>query len=615
MKAKVCAFDPNSFANTDEVITKHSHLQLSVDFDRRTVKGRVSHTLQGVSLNGAQLVTLDTSHLTVTQVYEGQTELQFAVEQRDALFGSPLTIILPQMLKLDQTITVTIVFETTQHCTALQWLEPTQTAGRQLPYVFTQCQAIHARSLLPCQDTPSVKITYSAELTVPVAFQAVMSAIRTNESISAGSKICSFRQATAIPSYLIAFAVGNLVGKKVGPRTTVWSEPEIIDAAAAEFDDTERFVAAGEALLTPYEWGVYDLLVLPASFPYGGMENPCLTFVTPTLLAGDKSLVDVIIHEISHSWMGNLVTTKNWEHFWLNEGFTVFVERKIVGILHGGTAARDFSAIIGLKSLKESVEHFEEINKPQYSCLCPKLLGVDPDDVFSSVPYEKGSNLLVYLENILGGPSVFDPYLKAHVKTFAHKSITTSDFKDFLYQFFDSKRAILDTVDWDSWFFKPGMPIVQNVFDRSMAVEAEKLAQDWDAARNQKNPGFTKELFDSFSSNQKVVFLDFLLLKPPLPIHTLDSMNATYELAGVKNCEVRFRWQWLCLKSDYEQFYPQVTEFISSVGRMKYVRPLYRALANAKNGKELAKTTFIEHRSFYHPICASMVSKDLGISS
>ena len=339
--------------------------------------------------------------------------------------------------------------------------------------MFTQCQAIHARSILPCQDTPGVKITYSATVTAPDGLRALMSALH-DESNPLG-KPFKFYQPVKIPSYLIALAIGNIVGERVGPRSTVWSEPQVIKAAAWEFADTELFIKTGEDLLTPYEWGVYDLLLLPASFPYGGMENPCLTFVTPSLLAKDRSLVDVVAHEIAHSWMGNLVTTQNWEHFWLNEGFTVFIERKIIGRLHG-SATLNLNAIIGLGALQESVDGFVKSSHPEYTCLCPNLHNQDPDDAFSSVPYEKGFNLLFYLEQLLGGPQLFEPYLKSHVKKFAHSAITTADFKSHLYEFFESSRDVLESVDWEGWFHKPGMPLVTNHFDDSLAVASRALA-------------------------------------------------------------------------------------------------------------------------------------------
>jgi leukotriene-A4 hydrolase len=240
---------------------------------------------------------------------------QFSLGERHPKYGSALVIDLPVPLTKGQQIKIAIEYATTQDCTACQWLDPSQTVGKKHPYLFTQCQAIHARSLLPCQDSPSIKLTYSADITAPL--RALMSAVpKGEEKHGNGTTTFKFEQQQRIPSYLIALAVGNLEGRDIGPRSTVWTEPEVMEAAAWEFVDTENFIRAGEELLTPYEWGRYDLLVLPASFPYGGMENPCLTFVTPSLLAGDRSLVDVVAHEIAHSWMGNLVTTENWEHFW-----------------------------------------------------------------------------------------------------------------------------------------------------------------------------------------------------------------------------------------------------------------------------------------------------------
>ncbi|KAI8920600.1 peptidase family M1-domain-containing protein [Entophlyctis helioformis] len=618
--APLCPTDPTSFANSHEVVVRHSHIDMTVDFAGKLLRGTVDHTIRCVAAAGADRLVLDSSFVKVPSATVAATgaALKFELADRHDIYGSAVIIQLPAKLAHGEELVVRIGFETTDKCTALQWLEPSQTVGKQFPYLFSQCQAIHARSLLPCQDTPGVKHTYTASVTSPSHLRALMSAVPTGETEAFnGLKTYKFEQKTAIPSYLIAVAAGNIVGKRVGPRTTVWSEPEVVEAAAWEFVDTETFIKTGEELLTPYTWGIYDLLLLPASFPYGGMENPCLTYVTPTLLAGDRSLVDVVAHEIAHSWMGNLVTPVSWEHFWLNEGFTVFIERKIVSRLHG-EPSRHFSSIIGFKALKESVDHFDEIKHPEYSCLCPRIHGNDPDDVFSSVPYEKGYNLLFYLEKLVGGPAVFEPYVKAHVEKFSHTSITSADFKNFLFEYFrtaegGSKIPLLESVDWESWFFKAGMPIVDNHFDTSLAVACESLANRWDAARSDPNPDFGKDVFDGFNSNQKVMFFEKLLDKPVFAHHTLQAMDKTYHLAEIQNAEIKCRWQWLCLNAEYEPIFPAVTAFITSVGRMKFVRPLYRALAKCKNGRELAVKTFTEHRSFYHPICAGMVAKDLGV--
>ncbi|KAH6576470.1 hypothetical protein BASA50_006755 [Batrachochytrium salamandrivorans] len=618
--ASLCPTDPNSFANSHEAVVRHTHLNLSTDFDAKIINGSVEHTIGIVSSVGSRSLVLDSSYIDIKSVSNAVSgnALEFSVASRHAVFGSPVTIDFGSILKCGDQITVRIEYATTAKCTALQWLDPAQTVGKTYPYLFSQCQAIHARSLLPCQDTPGVKHTYSASVTVPEQLRALMSAVQIGESsVEAGVKTYTFEQKICIPSYLIAIAVGNIHGKRVGPRSTVWSEPEVVEAAAWEFADTETFIKTGEDLLTPYVWGVYDLLLLPASFPFGGMENPCLTFVTPTLLAGDRSLVDVVAHEIAHSWMGNLVTTMNWEHFWLNEGFTVFIERKIAGRLHG-EPVRQFDAIIGLKSLRETVSHFKETGHMEYTCLCPKMTGQDPDDAFSSVPYEKGFNLLFYLENLVGGPAVFEPYVKAHVEQFSHKSITTSDFKAFLFDYFGkiedgSLVQKLNAVDWDAWLNQPGMPIVENEFDRSLSTVCEDMANRWDVARTEVEPKFDVEEFTKLDSNQKVMFLEMLSDRPVFPTSTLDAMDRIYKLTSVKNAEVRFRWQMLCLSSGMERIFPEVVKFASEVGRMKFVRPLYRALFKCQNGSELAKTTFLKHRSFYHPICAGMVAKDLGL--
>ncbi|KAI9096655.1 peptidase family M1-domain-containing protein [Phlyctochytrium arcticum] len=617
MTLDTCPTDPNSFANTDEIHVKHTHLSLSADFDAKILAGHVVHTAV-TGKDNVKSIVFDTSFLDVKSavlVSDKETELKFEIAEHNEKYGAKLTVHFPQAFSANQEVKVKINYATTTKCTAIQWLEPSQTIGKKYPYLFSQCQAIHARSMLPCQDTPGNKHTWSADISVPSHLRALMSGLRTSDKTDGDRKIYSFEQKVTIPSYLIALAVGNLEGREIGPRSTVWSEPEMVEASAWEFKDTETFIATGESLLTPYEWGAYDLLVLPPSFPYGGMENPCLTFVTPTLLAGDRSLVDVVAHEIAHSWMGNLVTTLNWEHFWLNEGFTMFIERKITGRLHGQPTA-EFDAIIGIKALQESIDHFDEIKRPEFSCMCPRLANEDPDDAFSSVPYEKGFNLLFYLERILGGAEIFEPYLKEHVKNFAHKSITTDDFLKLLFDFFqrthgDEKVKILNSVDWDAWLHKPGMPPVVNDFDKSLAEACEDLASKWSNAK--ATPDFDKTPFDGFNTGQKVMFLEKCLAKSAFTHDVLIKMDSSYKLTESRNAEIRFRWQMLCLKANYEVIFPHVVTFLGEVGRMKYVRPLYRELNKCKNGSAVAKQTFLKHRNFYHPICAGMVAKDLGL--
>ncbi|KAF8937070.1 Leukotriene A-4 hydrolase [Haplosporangium gracile] len=609
------AYDPNSQSNLDEVKTSHIHLNLAVDFVAKTLAGSVELDIEAIADNVSKLI-LDTSFLAIRSVTLDGALLKYTLADRHEKYGSALTIELDKTLAKGDKAKVVIDYATTEECTACQWLEPSQTVGKKHPYLFTQCQAIHARSMVPCQDSPSIKLTYSANINAPL--RAVMSAVPTGEEKQAnGTTTYKFHQKTRMPSYLIALAVGNLEGREIGPRSTVWTEPEVIEAAAWEFVDTESFIRTGEELLTPYDWGRYDLLVLPASFPYGGMENPCLTFVTPSLLAGDRSLVDVVAHEIAHSWMGNLVTTENWEHFWLNEGFTVFVERKILGRMQGKEHA-EFSAIIGHKAMVESVEIYGKDHP--FTALRPCLRGEDPDDAFSSIPYEKGFNLLYYLEKHLGGPEVFEPYVRSHVQEFAGRSINTDDWKAFLYTFMEKnfgqkKVDLLNKVDWEAWLAGTGMPPVENKFDDTLAKACNCLCKKWDHSRTVEKPTeFSPKDIEEFSPTQKVVFLERVSELDSLPHSHLELMDQTYGLTQVRNAEIKFRWHMICLKANYEKMYPEVAEFASTMGRMKFCRSLLRALYLAKNGAELARATFKKHRAFYHPIAATMIAKDLGLA-
>ncbi|KAG0341414.1 Leukotriene A-4 hydrolase [Podila humilis] len=613
-------YDPTSLSNLDLVKTIHIHMDLTVDFAAKALLGSATLEIEAIGDQVTMLI-LDTSYIDIQAVSADGTALKFELQQRHEKYGSPLSIQLGTVLAKGERLKILVQYATTQDCTACQWLEPSQTVGKKHPYMFTQCQAIHARSLVPCQDSPSIKLTYSANIHAPL--RAVMSAVPVGEDVSgvqSGMSTFKFEQKTRIPSYLIALAVGNLEGREIGPRSTVWTEPEVLESAAWEFVDTENFIQTGEELLTPYDWGRYDLLVLPASFPYGGMENPCLTFVTPSLLAGDRSLVDVVAHEIAHSWMGNLVTTENWEHFWLNEGFTVFVERKILGRMKGKEHS-EFSAILGHKALQESVSLYGD--KHPFTALRPCLRGEDPDDAFSRVPYEKGFNLLYYLEKHLGGASVFEPYLRAHVQEFAGKSINTDDWKAFLYSYMGNsfgqeKVDLLDKVDWETWLSGTGMPPVDNKFDDTLARECTCLCGKWNVARGHDVTSVQKEFspkdLDTFSPTQKVVFLEKVAELEPLPHGHLELMDTLYSLTAVRNSEIRFRWHMVCLKANYEKIYPEVVSFATTMGRMKFCRPLLRSLYHAKNGAELARKEFLGHKAFYHPIAATMIMKDLGLA-
>lgn len=420
----------------------------------------------------------------------------------------------------------------------------------------------------------------------------------------------SFQQTTPIPSYLIAIGAGNLDHKSIGPRSTIWCEPEVLEAAAWEFADAETFIRIGEELTTPYVWDRYDILLLPPSFPYGGMENPCLTFLTPSLLAGDRSLVDVLAHEIAHSWTGNLVTAANWEHFWLNEGFTMFLERKIIGRLHG-ESVRQFSSICGLTDLRDAVDQFGFEHAA--TKLRPDLSATDPDDVFSSIPYEKGHTFLAFLEELVGGPAVFEPFFKAHIIEFAGKSITTDDFIKFFESYF-SVQNIKVQVDWDAWLNGPGLPPSFPNYNRSLMLPCENLLTSLLQSTEEigSQSANMTAAFTSLNLDQKLVFLDLLAKSPALsPLH-IRTLEFDFGLSQERNVEICLRWFLLALRAGYTAVVPSALTFITQHGRMKYNRPIYRALFKLGGEfREAARETFTQNRKFYHPIAANMIEKDL----
>ena len=466
--------------------------------------------------------------------------------------------------------------------------------------------------MFPCQDTPDVKSTFSFRLTSPL--QTLASGLpQTTEKASSGSDhIYTFEQKVPIPSYLFAVASGDIVSAQIGPRSTVWTGPPELDDCKWELEnDTENFIKTAENLIYPYAWGTYNCLVLPPSFPYGGMENPIYTYLTPTTISGDRENVDVIAHELSHSWSGNLVSTASWEHFWLNEGWTTYMERRIQAALHGGEAARGFSAIIGWKALTDSIKEFGE--ESEYTKLVPNLKGKDPDDAFSSIPYEKGFVFLFYLENLLG-QAKWDTFIPHYFTVWKFKSLDSYDFKSTLLDFFakDSTASEkLSKVDWDSWFYKPGFP-PKPEYDDSRAKVCQDLAEKWKTLSASSSAKFKPHRSDieGWSSSQVVVFLEAVqMFDRPLKPTDAHEMGMAYGLLDTKNAELTSRYYQIGMKAGDDEVLPKVADLLGKIGRMKFVRPLYRQLK--KVDVQLAIDTFQKNKDFYHPICRDMVEKDL----
>ncbi|XP_056604573.1 leukotriene A-4 hydrolase [Triplophysa dalaica] len=606
--------DPSSFSSPSKCATKHLNVTYHVDFDRRVLKGKLALTVEVLEDKFSSL-TLDSKNLKIFKVCANGQAAKFALGAQHRFKGSPLEITLPFELSRGQHVIVEIDYETSPSATALQWLTPAQTAGKAHPYLFSQCQAAHCRTMLPCQDTPSIKHTYYAQVSVPKELVALMSALRDGQEADPSDNtriIYRFRQPVPMPSYLIAIVVGALESREIGPRTRVWSEKEFVDRAAFEFSETETMLKTAENLAGPYVWGQYDVLVLPPSFPYGGMENPCLTFITPTVLAGDRSLAGVIAHEISHSWTGNLVTNKTWEHFWLNEGHTVYLERMIARCMET-EQLRQFKGIGGWKELQESVNHFGA--NSALTNLVPNLEEVDTDEAFSSVPYEKGYALLYHLEELLGGPEVFMGFVKSYIQLFAYSSVTTEEWKNYLFTYFKDKVDILNKVDWNGWMHTPGMPPVKPQYDTTMADACTSLCQRWVKAKEGDLASFTEADVKKLNSHQLIEFVALLLQEEPLPLTHLKRMQEVYQLNDIKNAEVRFRWLRVCVRGQWEESVTLALKMATDQGRMKFTRPLFKEVYNFPKYSEAAVKAFKEHRGALHPVTAMLVAKDLKIDA
>jgi leukotriene-A4 hydrolase len=602
--------EPTSRSNFQKIATTHLSFDLNVDFHSKVVSGTVSFALLRRDEYVDELI-LDTRDLVIhecwckTSGFDSFTPTEHSLsEPPHPIFGSALKI----RLKKNAT-QVKVRFETTDKSSALQWLNPSQTAGKRHPYLFTQSQAIHARSFFPCQDAPGVKATYDAKITVPAPLVALMSAVSTGSSKNAEQATYHFRQQVPMPSYLVALAVGDLESRELGPRSRVWSEPSMVELAHYEFVDTEKFLSTAEQLAGDYVWGRYDLLVLPPSFPYGGMENPCLVFLTPTLLAGDRSLVNVVAHEIAHAWFGNLVTNATWEDFWMNEGFTVFAERRIIAKLFGENRA-GLKAVLGKRHWKEDVDRYGA-NHP-FTKLHVDMRGsdVDPDDSFSSVPYEKGCAFLEHIERLVGGPTRFEKFLKEYVQKFRFGFVDVASFREFVEAKFPDLR-----IDWDTWVYGTGIPPEDApAVDNVLVALAERVADVWCATGT--TPPEAAGASTSWSSDQLTVMLEKFVdiqASKALSETILRDVDACFGFSDSRNSEIRFKWNTLCLRmpNPTQSCYEDTVDFLGEQGRMKFVRPLYRDLFKAN--KQLALDTFAKNKDNYHSIAQKMIARDLAL--
>jgi leukotriene-A4 hydrolase len=602
--------DPNTLSNYHNFVTRHTSASYEIDFEKRVLKGAVVLTLESLTDAESKEIVLDTSFLSISDVKLNGKEVKWNLGDRMEPYGAPLSITLAEGVSKGAKVDVEITLETTEKCTALQWMTPAQTSNKKHPYMFSQCQAIHARSVFPCQDTPDVKSTFDFALRSPLPVLA--SGLPTGaKDYKDGTLLYTFEQKVPIPSYLFAIASGDLASASIGPRSTVWSGPEELLACQHELQgEIEPFMKAVHSVVSvPYQWTQYNCLILPPSFPYGGMENPVWTYATPSIISGDKQNVDVIAHELSHSWSGNLVSAASWEHFWLNEGWTTYLERRIQASIHG-EPHRHFSSIIGWKALEGAMERYGEDH--EYTKLIVDLKGKDPDDAFSTIPYEKGFHALYAFELLLGKEK-WDTFIPHYFDTFKFKSLDSYDFKSCLIDFFakdaEAKKK-LDDFDWDKLFYAPGFP-AKPQFDESMVKSCYALADKWQA-RVEKGEKFQAKSGDieGWVANQSVVFLERLEnFAEHFKAEDVLEMGEAYGYGTTQNIEVVSRYLSIGLMAKVRDTYEPAAELLGKIGRMKFVRPLFRLLEKAD--RELAVSTFERNKDFYHPICRQMVEKDL----
>lgn len=587
--------DYHSLANLAQMRIQHVDLYLDVLFAERRMSGVVDLKVERLDDNARTLV-LDTRDLAIRKVWlladgRPQQVLQFALGEPVGTLGQALTIDLPAEQR-DRNFAVRISYQTRPEASGLQWLTPAQTAGKTDPFLYSQSQAIHARSWIPLQDSPQVRVTYNAEIHTPPGLRAVMSA--DNDPGTSADNVYRFAMPQRIPPYLIALAVGKLEFRAIGERTGVYAEPSVVEAAAWEFAETENMVKACESLFGPYRWGRYDLLILPPAFMYGGMENPRLSFITPTVLAGDRSLVSLIAHELAHSWSGNLVTNATWRDFWLNEGFTVFLERRIVDVLYG-EKRREMEDTLGLQSLQGDLRKLEK----SLTVLAVDLRGRDPDDGSNDVPYEKGRLFLGWLQSRFGRAEL-DEFLKGYFDHFSFQSITTEQFRDYLAANLLARRPGLVTeAELDEWLYAPGLP-------RNAVLPSSDAFTRVDALRRQWLAGKVAAAALPVSAWSTFEWLHFLNNMPAkLPLAKLAELDAAFKLTAQRNAEIAHSWLLIAIRVGYQPAYPRLEEYLTSIGRRKLVKPLYEALMKTAGGREFAARVYEIARPGYFSVLQS----------
>lgn len=576
--------DPHSFAKPNDAVVTHLDLNIAVDFAAKNISGFATWSIDA---NHSNEIIFDTHHLNIQGVTLNDGEpASYELGKYDPVKGNALIVALGE-----QTKKVTIQYATTSASYALQWLEPEQTAGKKHPFLFTQSQAILARTWIPCQDSPNIRFTYSASVKVDSNYMALMSAENPQEKSNDG--VYTFKNTNPIPSYLMALCVGNLEFKNIGEITGVYAEPETMPSAFYELGEMQEMVNTAEKLYGKYAWGRYDVVFLPPSFPFGGMENPMLTFCTPTILAGDRSLTSLIAHELAHSWSGNLVTNATWNDFWLNEGFTMYFERRIMEEMYGKDYA-DMLAVIGYSDLMYSLENYAEEDNSIDTKLKYELDGRDPDDGMSDIAYEKGYFFLKTIENNVGRKR-FDVFINQYFENFKFQSVTTEQFLDYLYANLLEKGGLEDQkIQVNEWIYEAGLPSSFEipVSDRFNKVDeiVKILAENPAAEVDTKN----------WTSHEWQRFLREIA--QDLNAEKMKILDTRFHFTKTQNKEVAALWLQSAIRYNYKTAFAALEKFMQEVGRRKFQVPLYLELMENPATQEMGKTFYAKYKNNYHAV-------------
>ncbi len=596
------AADPHSYAEPDKFRVRHVALDLRADFGEHRLDGTAELTVEQLDPNADRL-TLDTRDLeirTVHLVEAGGREnvLAFELAAPDPVLGSKLTIRFAHCCAAIGDMRIRIAYRTSSEANALQWLEPAQTFGAH-PYMYSQGQAILTRSWIPLQDTPAVRLTYSARIRTPPGLVAVMSAARVAEPAPGEYR---FEMKQPIPSYLIALAVGDLEFRSLGERVGVWTEPSQLAAAAREFADLPRMLEAGERLAGPYRWDRYDVLVMPRAFAYGGMENPRLSFISPSVVAGDRSLVATVVHELAHSWSGNLVTNSTWNDFWLNEGFTSYLERRLIENLYGERRA-DMEDTIGYDELVQTIADLADAGQAADSALHLDLAGRDPNEGLSDVAYEKGRWFLGFLEGRFGRPA-FDAFLRGYFDAHAFQSIDTAAFRTWLLDSLERPGAPkIAAAEIDAWLYGQGLPATMPRVSQDVFAAVDRAAADWRAGRIATSALPVAD----WVPHEWIRFLD----EQPADLSDakLAELRSKFGLGAGGNAEIALAWLQLVIRAGYEPAYPDLERYLLGTGRWRLVETLFRDLARTEEGTVLARQIYAKAKPGYHASIRAVVER------